>query len=298
MIASNRNETTPGVAQQLWRSAVRVLARNRRLLVFPVLGLLAAFLGVAGVLQLADWIHGVEGSQSTPQTLLASGVDLFGHRRLAPTLAGYAGIALGYLWWFTCWTFCNVAFFHELVRAFSGQSVSPARGLRFAWSRLNAVLAWSLLGALVGMILRVFVRRFGLISAGVGQFLGDAWDVGFVFAIPVMLREPGDSPWQLLRCSGVLIRKTWGEFVLEFVGIRLRYGLLLAAGPVLVLLVCAVWLPSMVLLWLIVATGLLVIGAVRILSDVYVGALYVYATEGVVPEPFDSDDMDAAWRMK
>ena len=38
--------------------------------------------------------------------------------------------------------------------------------------------------------------------------------------------------------------------------------------------------------------------AVGVAGQVYRAALFVYATEGVVPGPFDQTQMDTAWKVK
>ena len=57
--------------------------------------------------------------------------------------------------------------------------------------------------------------------------------------------------------------------------------------------------------WLIIATvGLAVLClivisyGVQVASQVYRCALFVYASEGVVPGPYDQDMMDLAWKVK
>jgi hypothetical protein len=34
------------------------------------------------------------------------------------------------------------------------------------------------------------------------------------------------------------------------------------------------------------------------IQGVFRCALYIYATEGVIPDPFDRQDMDAVWKIK
>jgi len=47
------------------------------------------------------------------------------------------------------------------------------------------------------------------------------------------------------------------------------------------------------------ALGLIFLGcALGVISHVYLCALYIYATEGVVPEPYNQDLMDRAWKVK
>jgi len=36
----------------------------------------------------------------------------------------------------------------------------------------------------------------------------------------------------------------------------------------------------------------------NVASHVYMGALYVYASDGVVPAPFGQDQMNMAWKVK
>lgn len=36
----------------------------------------------------------------------------------------------------------------------------------------------------------------------------------------------------------------------------------------------------------------------HVASQVYLGALFIYATEGVVPGPFDQAQMELAWKVK
>jgi hypothetical protein len=68
-------------------------------------------------------------------------------------------------------------------------------------------------------------------------------------------------------------------------------GLLFVWLPRLLLLVFAIWG-----MWLVtvIAFGYLV----GVAGHIYRAALYVYATEGVVPVPYTAELMDAAWKVK
>src|SRR5688572_16885903 len=63
----------------------------------------------------------------------------------------YLGGGLIYLTSMIVGTFFNVAFFHELLRAFAGEPILLRRGWQFALSRLGPILSWSLLAATVGL---------------------------------------------------------------------------------------------------------------------------------------------------
>src|SRR6186713_2819249 len=73
----------------------------------------------------------------------------------------YLGGGLIYLVSMVVGTFFNVAFFHELMRAFAGDSMSLGRGWQFALSRLGSILSWSLMAATVGLIIRAVEERLG-----------------------------------------------------------------------------------------------------------------------------------------
>ena len=73
----------------------------------------------------------------------------------------YLGGGLIYLISMVVGTFFNVAFFHELLRAFAGEPISLRRGWQFALSRLGPILNWSLLAATVGLIIRAIEERLG-----------------------------------------------------------------------------------------------------------------------------------------
>jgi hypothetical protein len=72
--------------------------------------------------------------------------------------------------------------------------------------------------------------------------------------------------------------------------------LLLAAGA-LALLLKSAWL--MVIAGLIWVLGLFFMAYISsVAGHVYRCALYLYATEGVVPEPYSQELMDMAWKVK
>ena len=69
-------------------------------------------------------------------------------------------------------------------------------------------------------------------------------------------------------------------------------------------IVCDVGLNPAVTLVLVAAVGawLLLLLAVSyvcsVLEKIYIGALYVYGSEGVIPGAFDKETLDLAWKVK
>ncbi len=200
-------------------------------------------------------------------------------------------------------TFVNVALMHEVLGALNGRSVSVLRGIAFATSRIRAVLAWSMLAGIVGLLIRMLEQRFGVIGQWVLRLVGIAWTVAAVFVVPVIVREGNSAnPVRHLRTSAAILRRTWGETLLGFVGINIGFVIALIATLLLVVGVVGAALWHVGLLVLIVPLLVLGILATALLSSlanqVYRGALYVYATEGVLPGPYDASDMDRAWKLR
>lgn len=216
----------------------------------------------------------------------------------------YLGGGLIYLVSMVVGTFFNVAFFHELMRAFAGESISLRRGWQFALTRLGSILSWSLLAATVGLIIRAIEERLGWLGRIVLGMVGATWSVAAVFAIPVIVRRPENNPLVVLRDSAIMLKRTWGETLVGFLGLHLAGAVILGVLFLGVLAIAFValllhlgWFP----LALLIVGALGLIAAAVLLSvatDVYRGALYVYASEGVVPSAYTEELMSAGWKVK
>jgi len=202
-------------------------------------------------------------------------------------------------------TFCNVAFYHEILAALGGQEVSLGRGFKFAVSRLASILMWTLFAGLIGLLIKQIEERFALVGRIVARLIGIAWSIAAVFAIPVLVREEKNAnPFAVLRTSAGLLKRTWGEALIGYAGLSFANGLIFLAS--LVLLAGAVGV-SIALhnFWFIAVVGagwLLSLFAwgylTGVASQVYRGALYLYAAEGTIPEPYNQEMLDLAWKFK
>ena len=168
--------------------------------------------------------------------------------------------------------------------------------MRHARSRLGAVATFAVARVFVRNLLRGGKRgKKGNKGLGLAPKLADlAWWAVTYLTIPVIAREELGGLQSIAR-SASLFSQTWKE---AFVG-RFLVGWILA--PIVV--VCTI--PF----WICVATGVeeplaifaaiafpalvgLALGVVlRTLDTVYRTALYVFATEGVVPADFDDPDL-------
>ena len=233
-------------------------------------------------------------------------VDASGHPVAAQTFP-WGSLALLVIYFVSMFlaTFFNVAFHSEIIEALNGKGVSFRRGFSTARSRLPSILAWSLLAGLVGWLIRTIEQRLPFAARIVTGLIGMAWSVASVFAIPVIIQEqPMRNPLKILQQSALTLKRTWGEGLIGYLGFTAGSVVvfmcsllpLLLAG-VIALLTRSVWF--MVIAGVVWVIGVLLAAYVSsVASHVYRCALYIYAAEGVVPEPYNQDLLDMAWKVK
>jgi hypothetical protein len=279
---------------QLLQSSAHVLRKNPRLLLFPLVSFVSTLLLIAFFLSPVLFLA-IRRGEVDPI------VEAIGNRMNA------ISIAYGAVIYFTAMfvgTFFNVAFYHQILRAFAGSPVSLGAGLRFARSRLGAIVMWSLLAGMVGWIIRSIEERLGWIGRIVMGFIGIAWSVAAVFAIPVIVRREDSNPFAVLRDSAATLKRTWGESLVGFLGVRLAglivlgVAIVFGLGDLAAIFVFEKMWPLVVLNIAWFLTMMAAMFAVNLATDIYRCALYVYASEGVVPEPYTPELMDAAWKVK
>ena len=216
---------------------------------------------------------------------------------------GYTYLGIAYFISMFLVTFFNVAFFSEIIRALRGELVSIVRGLRFALQRWRPILLWSLVAGVVGFLIRTISERLGWVGRIVISFIGLAWSVATVFAIPVLIMEPTLNPLAVLRKSALTIKKTWGESLIGYLGFQIGGLIILTSlGLLGVAFVAAALSHAPLLLvvggmiWLIALFAFVYVTGVA--SRVFQCGLYLYASDGVVPEPFNQTMLNAAWKIK
>jgi hypothetical protein len=301
----------------LFKCSVSVVLQNKKLLVFPILSFVCTLVILAFVITpVAFQRTGYHLSQG--QHWKAVGESLF----MAKTVVAHARdgsttmtrvtpkpLAIGvgasvYLVAMFLATFFNVAFFHQILQALRGSAVSVRAGLQFAVSRLKAIFLWSLFAGLIGLLIKTLEERLEVVGQIVLRIVGTAWSLASVFVIPVLIVEPGANPINVLRKSASTLKKTWGESLAGYVG--LQFGGALVFVVSLAFLIGSAFLASAlksgavmgvaVVLWVF---GLLAFAYLtNVASQVYRCALYVYASEGNIPQPYSNELLQMAWKTK
>jgi len=295
---------------KLLASSFQVIGRQPKLLLFPLVTFVCTvvialfFIAPAALFPTGHALNQPEHWKAAVQRLVDFAPADGATRHGSLTGVGYAFVVVLYLTSMFLATFFNVAFYNEIIKALAGGQVSLRAGLRFACSRLRAILLWSLFAGAVGLIIKTLEERFGWVGRWVMRLVGVVWSVASVFVIPIIVREESANPFTLLRTSAITLKKTWGESLIGYVGITVGSWIVML-GSVIFLIgtgLLSLWLghPEIIFVagcvWLL---AMFVYGYfMSVAGHIYRGALYVYASEGVVPEPYTAELMDAAWKVK
>lgn len=187
-----------------------------------------------------------------------------------------------------------------------GANPTLADGFRAASACLPQILAWALVSATVGLMLKGIESRSEKIGQLVSGLLGAAWSVTTYFVVPILVVEQ-KGPVDALKRSLTILRRTWGEaiganfgagFVFFLVGLIALVPMVLAAmlggfG------IASGSLPLAILGFGLLAVLILLTSLVSsTLHSIVLAALYVYASEGHVPEAFDGDLLESAFRRE
>ena len=131
---------------------------------------------------------------------------------------------------------------------------------------------------------------------------GAAWSIASFFVLPILALE-GLGPFDAIKQSLKVVREKWGESLIGGAVVSLVPGLIAFAGIGIAALGVFVGLGG---LWAVgaplIAIGVVVLVAAitvgQILHAVFTVVVYRYATEGVTPEGFSADDLNAVFRSK
>ncbi len=265
----------------LARSSWLVLLTDKKLIVFPLLS------GISCLLVLASFIAPVALSPRLQQ--------LFDDQ--SPLL--WVGLFLFYFVNYFVIVFFNSALVTCALMRFNGETPTLGDGFAAAVSRLPQILAWALVSATVGVVLKLIENVHEKAGAIISALLGTAWTVVTFFVVPVLVVER-TGPIDAIKRSIAILKKTWGEALVGNFGLGLFTFLLLlpafvilAAGAYLLTVSAPLGITVLVLGFLyLVLWG----AASSALNGIFVSALYEYAARGQIPQGFDREQVELAFK--
>jgi hypothetical protein len=265
---------------ELAKISFATINENRSLLLFPVFSVISL------VLVLATFFGGgffLVGDQI--QSLMDN--EQYGN------ILGIGLIFLYYLINFFIIVFFNSALIYCAVKILNGEETSLGDGMSFAFSKIDKILAWSVLSATVGTLLQL-LQNAGKIGEIVASLIGIAWSVLTFFVVPVLIYED-KGVIESVKESGRLMKQKWGESLAANVSFGLFHllGILVAFGIGMLLM------QVNVLLAIIVGVGLILLISTVITAarTVFVAAVYNRVTGRPVGN-FDGDLLDSAFIAK
>src|SRR5947209_5448722 len=161
----------------LAKSSWHVLLTNKKLLIFPFLS------GLCCLLVMASFIVPV---------VIAANNGAFNNVQNnggQPPIWVYPVSFAFYFCNYFVIIFFNAALVSCALMRFNGEEATLGDGLRAAGSRLPQILAWALVSATVGLILKLIESANERVGQFVSAILGTAWTVITYFVVPVLVVE-------------------------------------------------------------------------------------------------------------
>jgi len=273
----------------LAKSSWHVLCMDKKLVLFPVLS------GLACLLMLLSSI--------APFLVKPDLLDfLKDDNKGQPPPALYVIAFLYYFVTYFVIIFFNAALVSCALIRFHGGTPTVSDGISAAASRLPQILAWTLVSATIGVILKVIENAHEKAGAFISAILGTVWTVITYFVVPVLVVERV-GPFAAIKRSVSILKRTWGESLVGQVGIGFFMFLLAIPGILLLLLgilFCVQGLVpvgiAVIILALLYFIGLSAVSSA--LHGIFLTALYQYAAEGEIPTAFDRDLLEGAFTHK
>jgi hypothetical protein len=255
------------------KMSLRVIRKDKEILIFPVLS------GLMTILILASFVGGMFFTGGL------SGADSESIKWVF-----YVFFAVFYFVSFFITIFFNACMIGCATIRMNGGDPTVRDGFRIAGQNIGRILAWALFAATVGLIIRAIQKRVGFIGRLIMGAIGVVWTIVTYFVVPVLIYEQL-GPWGAVKRSASILKKTWGEALVGNLGMGMIFGLLAIPGLLLIFLgaygVIAWGLAVGMSLFVIAIVYLIALAVVSTAAEaVLVAALYRFATTGNVSEEF------------
>jgi hypothetical protein len=214
-------------------------------------------------------------------------------------------------------TFFSVCAVHIIKKRLEGGTEGLSESFSFAFSRMNLIVSWSLVSATVSTLLRMLESAVNnrrennpmgmVVELIVGLFVAGlklSWSIVTLFVIPAMVYKDL-GPFEAIKDSTQAIKKTWGESLIRNYGLGFIQFLVLLIGlGVLLLLAIGLGIGggstmSVVIMGALAVAYIVVVVAVFSMANtVYNTALYAYAATGQIPQGFNQEILENAFKTK
>jgi len=212
----------------------------------------------------------------------------------------------------------NAAFFSAIIDVYHGKAFSIRESFARTYDKKRKILEWVTVSLFVGGILyllRSFLSKIPYLNKWYDTLLakillslaGLTWMIGTFFVIPVMVTENIGAKDSIKR-SMELLKRAWGE---QLTGLAVQKAFNAAIVATFLIFTAAVlfgassshryiygFITAVYFQVLLTICFLICLWFFNIIMSMFKCALYVYASEGVVPEYFNKEDIETAWAVK
>ena len=270
----------------LARESFHVLRADKQLLLFPLLS------GISSLLVIASFASAI----------FASGI--VEEKQPMNDVTAWALLFVFYFVNYFVIVFFNAGLVACAMKRFHGGSPTVGHGLRKARRRIGKIVAWAFFAATVGVVLRFIAERVGFVGRIVIALLGAAWTVATYFVVPVLVVEKL-GPLDAARRSAGIVKKAWGESLVSNAGVGFAtflMSILVIVPLAIAAIVLAAQTQSLAVLIAGVAAVIVIVVLAALigsaLNTIALCALYLYATEGKVPQAFANTGLQFAFATK
>jgi len=199
--------------------------------------------------------------------------------------------------------FFNAALVSCALKRLAGGNPTVGYGLQQAMNRLPRIAAWALVSGTVGLVLKAIESKSDKIGQLVASLVGAGWAIATYFVVPILVVECV-GPWDALKRSTRLMRRTWGETLAGKMGLGLVIFAAMLPGIAVIALGSAASAASgsVVLAGVGIVLGIVWIVGVSLVASavqsILLAALYLYASEGTAPPQFDESLLRGAFGSK
>lgn len=192
----------------------------------------------------------------------------------------------------------SIALSYAAMESLSGREWTLSEALYRSKVRFKVALQFALMNWFVGLLHRW--NRASRAAKGPG-LLHITWRAASYLAIPVITRE-GCEGFHAIRRSYQLVAQTWRE---STIGTLVLKGLWLPLLAVVILpigLLAAFEIEQDAIIFAVIATTFAVAGLgaliIQVIEAIYRAALYIFATEGIIPENYQCEELAELWSAK
>ncbi|HSX32347.1 MAG TPA: DUF6159 family protein [Candidatus Saccharimonadales bacterium] len=281
--ALGRRRGRIGTGWALFKQSVRILNGNRYLLRYFAMTwvmVLAVNIAIVGIIWAAwKWLFLHNGADSALWWIV---------------------ILLNYLVVYLAINFYAAALSSNILDIFRGEKRPFGEYTAQARGRFGPIFVYSLIAAVIGIVLEYIVERIKFIGWILSWLLGTAWSIGTMFVLPIIMSTDSSAP-DAIKQSMRFFKQTWGEGITAKATVNLPLALINIALAILFIPFilgaagtgnAAIFVFAFIL-YVIVLISLAVLGSFA--NNIVNVALYYYAVNRQVPPGFSSDMLNSVF---